>query len=212
MAANRLWKQFFQPEASGDLVELRRGTILEIAAVIFGAVWVMLIVSYGNPTDLVVPFVLLASSLGSVWLRRMDFRLALVWLVGTLIAAIACQKWILPDSPAQYGFPVVVVVSSLLVSIYTSLSSPSLAASRCSRSPGGRVRIGGRREGVGAHPADRDGPQSSYGSARGKHVVRSTGCAPATRAPIRFWSNCETSAARSRGRSRCWRMRTSGSK
>src|SRR5512135_2007406 len=116
MLAGNLWKQLIRPVESGDLDELRRSTIFEIAAVIFAAVWFMMIGSYGNPAGLVVPFILMASSLGSIWLRQMDLRLVVAWLVATLIAAIACQKWLFPASPAQYAFPVVVVVSSLLVS------------------------------------------------------------------------------------------------
>lgn len=116
MLAGNLWKQLIRPVESGDLDELRRSTIFEIAAVIFAAVWFMLIGSYGNPAGLIVPFILMASSLGSIWVRQMDLRLVVAWLVATLIAAIACQKWLFPASPAQYAFPVVVVVSSLLVS------------------------------------------------------------------------------------------------
>src|SRR5512135_1703071 len=116
MLAGNLWKQLIRPGESGDLDELRRSTIFEIAAVIFAAVWFMLIGAYGNPAGLIVPFILMASSLGSIWLRQMDLRLVVAWLVATLIAAIACQKLLSPAGSAQYAFPVVVVVSSLLVS------------------------------------------------------------------------------------------------
>ncbi|HEX9074927.1 MAG TPA: ATP-binding protein [Anaerolineae bacterium] len=129
MLAGNLWKQLFQPGESGDLDELRRSTIFEIAAVIFAAVWFMLIGAYGNPAGLIVPFILMASSLGSIWLRQMDLRLVVAWLVATLIAAIACQKLLFPAGPAQYAFPVVVVVSSLLVS---GINIFVVAAASCS--------------------------------------------------------------------------------
>ena len=116
MFANRLWKQLVQPIESGDLAELRSGTIFEIGAVIFALAWVLMIQAYAQPENLIVAFLLLAASVVSIWLREVHSRFALAWLMATLLAAIACQKLIVPSSPAQYFFPVVVVVSSLLIS------------------------------------------------------------------------------------------------
>ncbi len=116
MLTVKWWQQILRTTESVDLEELRRNTVLEVAGVIFASVWVMMIVSYGEPESLLVPFILLASSLLCIWLRQMDMRLVLTWLVVSLIAAIACQKWLFPWTPAQYAFPIVVVISSLLVS------------------------------------------------------------------------------------------------
>lgn len=115
MLARNIWSRL-RPTESGDLEELRRGTILEIAAVIFAVAWVLMVGSYGEPKDLIVPIILLGSSLVSIWLREIHFRFAIAWLIGTLLVAIACAKWLLPYSTAQYYYPVVVVISSLLVS------------------------------------------------------------------------------------------------
>ncbi|MCI0474795.1 MAG: ATP-binding protein, partial [Anaerolineales bacterium] len=76
----------------------------------------MLIAVYEHPQYSVVPFILWGGSMISIWLRETNFRVALVCLIGALIAAIAFQKLAFPASAAQYFFPVVVVVSSLLVS------------------------------------------------------------------------------------------------
>ena len=105
-----------QPIESGDLSEMRRGMIFEIAAVIFTIAWFFMVIGYDKPEQLVVAFLLLACSLGSLWLRESNYSFALVWLVASLLAALAFQKWLFPDSSAQYYFPIVVVISSLLVS------------------------------------------------------------------------------------------------
>ena len=116
MTASNLWGQFIQPIETGELEELRRGTIFEIGAVVFVIAWVVMVGAYGKPEQLLVAFILMGCSVISIGLRGLNFRMALVWLIATLIAAIACQKWLFPQSAAQYYFPVVVVVSSLLVS------------------------------------------------------------------------------------------------
>ncbi len=116
MTPGNFLKRFAPSVDLGDLEELRRGTIIEISAVVFVILWFLMVTSYDNPQGLVVAFILLGCSAGSVWLSGMSLRAALAWLVLTLLAAIASQKWLFPESAAQYYFPVVVVVSSLLVS------------------------------------------------------------------------------------------------
>lgn len=101
---------------SGDLEDMRRGTVFEIAAMVFAIAWVMMVGSYGSLHQSFVAFILLACSAVSLWLRWIDFRIAVAWLIATLVAAIACQKWLYRSSPAQHYAPVVVVVSTLLVS------------------------------------------------------------------------------------------------
>jgi signal transduction histidine kinase/CheY-like chemotaxis protein len=115
MLARNIWN-WLQPAESGDLDELRRGTILEVGAVIFAVAWVLMVGAYGDARNLIVPLILMSCSLVSVWLRQINFRLALLWLIGALLAAIACAKWLLPYSTAQYYYPVVIVISSLLIS------------------------------------------------------------------------------------------------
>ncbi len=115
MLVKNIWSRL-KPIESGDLEELRRGTIFEIGAVIFAVAWAMMVSSYGDPKNLIVPSILMACSLLSIWLRQVNFRMALVWLIGTLLVAIASAKWLFPYSTAQYYFPVVIVISSLLVS------------------------------------------------------------------------------------------------
>ncbi len=116
MIASRLRGWFALPTDSAGLDEMRRDTISEIAAVVFAIAWVIMVASYGNPTRLLVAFALLGSSLGTFWLQRVNWKIAVAWLIASLVAAIALQKWLFPDSPAQHFLPVVVVVSSLLVS------------------------------------------------------------------------------------------------
>ncbi len=116
MLAQNLWKQFIRPIESGDLDELRRGTVFEIGVVIFAIAWTLLVMAYDQPANLGTGFLLLACSIVSIWLRQTNMRMALIWMVLTCTAALAYQKWISPASDAQYFFPIVVVISSLLVS------------------------------------------------------------------------------------------------
>jgi signal transduction histidine kinase/DNA-binding response OmpR family regulator len=116
MEATQFWRQIAQPFESGDLTELRRGTIGEISAIILALAWVMLIAVYERPEYSVVPFILGIGAVASIGLRERNLTLALVCLLGSLMLAIAFQKLAFPASAAQFFFPVVVVVSSLLVS------------------------------------------------------------------------------------------------
>ncbi|MBM3131176.1 MAG: hypothetical protein FJ009_21445 [Chloroflexi bacterium] len=116
MLAKQLWHRIARPRESGDLNELRRGTIWEISAIVFVLAWGMLIAVYEHPQYSVVPFVLGLGSLLAIGWRERNLRLALVCLIGALIAAIAFQKLAFPASAAQYFFPIVIVIASVLVS------------------------------------------------------------------------------------------------
>ncbi|MEW5717808.1 MAG: ATP-binding protein [Chloroflexota bacterium] len=105
-----------QPTESGDLGELRRDTLWEIGVIVFVVAWGMLIAEYSHPENVVVPFLLAGSALVSIWLRETNLRLALIWLLGSLLIATAYEKILFPDSAAQYFFPVIVVASSVLLS------------------------------------------------------------------------------------------------
>ncbi len=115
MLSGNLW-QLVRPVESGELEDLRRNTLVEIAEVIFAAVWFMMIGGYGRPESEIVPFILFACSLGTIWLAGKNYRVALVWLDVMLMVAIVCQKWLAPATAVQYLLAVIVVVSNLLVS------------------------------------------------------------------------------------------------
>src|SRR5512140_2936532 len=112
MLASNLWKNNVQGSESGDLNELRRNTILEVAAIIFAIAWAMMIATYGEPLRFIVPLLLMVGSTASIWLREAHFRWARACLVASLIVALACQEALFPGTPAQFGFPIVVAVSS----------------------------------------------------------------------------------------------------
>jgi len=116
MLAKQLFRRTVQPFDSGDLDELRRGTIGEISAVLFVIAWGMLIAVYEHPQYSIAPFLLGLGSLLGLWLRERNFRLALVCLLSALMAAIAFQKLAFPSSAAHYFLSIVVVISSVLVS------------------------------------------------------------------------------------------------
>jgi len=133
MQARNWWRYLARPVESGDLNDMRRGMIFEIAAVIFVIAWVFLVLAYAKPEQFVVAFLLLICAVGSVAWRASHYGFALIWLVVTLTATLAAQKTIFPASNAQYYFPIVVVVSSLLVSginvfLVAALASVTLLA------------------------------------------------------------------------------------
>lgn len=116
MLVKQFLKRHTRPFDSSDLDELRRGTLWEISAIVLVIAWGMLIAVYERPHYSVAAFLLGAGSLVAIWLRERNFRLALVCLLGALVAAIAFQKLAFPTSAAQYFFPIVVVIASVLVS------------------------------------------------------------------------------------------------
>ena len=116
MLARNIWQRIIQPVESSDLGELRRDTIWEISVIVFVVAWGMLIAEYSQPENVVVPFILAGGALGCIWLREAHLRLALVCLIGSLLAATAYEKILFPESAAQYFFPVIVVASSVLIS------------------------------------------------------------------------------------------------
>ncbi len=119
MQVNTFWKRFFSRKDMSDLSDLRLDMIFEIAVLMFFLAWLVVVNSIryqGHVEGLLVALPLFLGALGIVWLRHKHFQIALSLLIGSILAAIAWQKWLFPASDAQFFFPLAVVVSSLLVS------------------------------------------------------------------------------------------------
>ncbi len=119
MQHKQSWERFIQNNDSGDLQDLRKDLILEIAAGAFAIAWIFMIsaIGYnGNRLNLFVALLLFISSLCSIWLRNRSFPFALYILLGGMISSIACHKLLIPGSLAQFFWSIPVVVSALLVS------------------------------------------------------------------------------------------------
>ncbi len=112
-------KRFVSATESADLDDVRRDLIAIVSVVVLGLGWLLTLSALGfdgRPEYLPAGFMLLAGSVLGLWLRPHNYRAALYWLIAVLLGAIASVKWLLPNDPAQYFFPVVIVVSSLMVS------------------------------------------------------------------------------------------------
>jgi len=119
MQYDRLWKRFVETNDPGDLRDLRQDLILEIGAGSILVGWVVMVsaVGYGGqPANLGVAALLFAGALGGIWLRTRNYTLALYCLLGSLLAATACNKYLFVQGWAQFFYPITVVVSGLLVS------------------------------------------------------------------------------------------------
>jgi signal transduction histidine kinase len=142
MQASSFWRRFIGTIESGDLDDLRRDMILEIGVAAFVIGWLVTLsaIGYeGRLEYLPVAFILLAGSIGSLWLRSTHYRVALYVLIATVLGATTCFKGFAPDSLAQYYFPVAIVVSSLLMSsarVFVLATLASLACLAVARSQG----------------------------------------------------------------------------
>ena len=142
MQASSFWQRFIGTIESGDLDDLRRDMILEIGVAAFVIGWLVTLsaIGYeGRLEYLPVAFILLAGSMGSLWLRSTHYRVALYVLIATVLGATTCFKGFAPDSLAQYYFPVAIVVSSLLMSsarVFVLATLASLACLAVARSQG----------------------------------------------------------------------------
>ena len=108
--------------------------ILEIAGAVLAVGWLLVLAAIGfggRLGHLWTALIVFAGSVGSFWLRQVRLRASLYWLIGACIAAVACEKWLFPASPAQYYFPVVVVMASLLVSGRGVFAIATAAALAC---------------------------------------------------------------------------------
>jgi signal transduction histidine kinase/CheY-like chemotaxis protein len=132
MQVDNLYKRWVEIPESADLDDVRRDIIVEIAAVLFIIGWVIAIGAYGGSLKyLWIAILVSLGAVGSFALRHDHLRPALLLLIGSVLGAIACLKWIEPSSPAQYYFPIVVVISSVLVSNVQLFGVATLAALTC---------------------------------------------------------------------------------
>jgi signal transduction histidine kinase/CheY-like chemotaxis protein len=134
MQASGFWRRFVGTVESSDLDDLRRDMILGIGAAVLLVGWLALLsaIGYeGRLEYLPAAFILLAGSAATFWQRPAHYRAALYVLMATMLGAIMGFKWFAPDSLAQYYFPVVIVVSSLLISSARVFVLATLAALAC---------------------------------------------------------------------------------
>ena len=134
MQASAFWKRWFSTIESGDLDDLRRDLVLEIGVAEFVIGWLMTLAAIGYEGRLeYLPsaLILLAGSIAGLWLRTAHYQAAVSMPIITLLGAITCLQWIMPDSPAQYYFPVAVVVSSLLISNLHVFGVATIASLAC---------------------------------------------------------------------------------
>ncbi|MBI5653751.1 MAG: response regulator [Chloroflexi bacterium] len=130
MQAHNFLNRWSELPESADLDETRRDVIVEIAVVVFGVGWLIAIAAYdGRLAYLWSAFLLMSGAYLSFAMRQHHLRVALALLIGALISAVAWLKWIAPESLAQFYFPLVVVVSSLLVSNFLVFGVATVAAS-----------------------------------------------------------------------------------
>jgi signal transduction histidine kinase/CheY-like chemotaxis protein len=104
------------PADTEDVDVFRRDIVLSIAVVMGFIGWLTLWASlhFHQAGYFLMTVFLLGGALGSFKLSAVHRRGALVCLILTLMSAIVCWKLFFPDSPAQYFFPLVVIVSGLL--------------------------------------------------------------------------------------------------
>ena len=134
MQASAFWKRWFSTIESGDLDDLRRDLVLEIGVAEFVIGWLMTLAAIGYEGRLeYLPsaLILLAGSIAGLWLRTAHYQAAVSMPIITLLGAITCLQWFMPDSPAQYYFPIAVVVSGLLISNLHVFGVATIASLAC---------------------------------------------------------------------------------
>ena len=101
---------------SEDVDVFQRDVVLSIAVIMGLIGWLTLWASlhYRQAGYVLMTVFLLGGALGSVKLRGVHRLAALVCLILALMGAMVSWKLFFPDGPAQYFFPLVVIVSGLL--------------------------------------------------------------------------------------------------
>ncbi len=127
---------------SEDVDVFRRDIVLSMAVIMGLIGWLALWASlhFHQAGYFLVTVFLLGGALGSVKLSSIHRRGALVCLILTLMGAIVSWKLFFPDSPAQYFFPLVVIVSGLLElnwSVFLVAALAGLTAAGVARLQGG---------------------------------------------------------------------------
>jgi len=99
-----------------DLDVFRQDMVLSIDVVMGCIAWLTLYISlqHRQMGYFWVTVLLVAGAAGSSKLRSVNLRAALLCLILSIMGTIVCLKVFIPNSPAQYFFPIVVIVSGLL--------------------------------------------------------------------------------------------------
>ncbi len=119
MRVNIDWSEVNKHADASGLNDLRRNSMLEIGIVLLIIAWLILVNALrfqGRIEALVVAALLLAGAVAIFWLRQKHLPIALYLLIASSLAAIACAKWLFPDSVAQFFYPVAIVACSVLLS------------------------------------------------------------------------------------------------
>ncbi len=116
MTANKKSPYIATLADSEDVDVFRRDIVLSMTVIMGFIGWLTLWASlhFHQAGYFLVTAFLLGGALGSAKLSSVHRRGALVCLILSLMSAIVCWKLFFPDSPAQYFFPLVVIVSGLL--------------------------------------------------------------------------------------------------
>jgi signal transduction histidine kinase/CheY-like chemotaxis protein len=118
---------------SSDLDDIRRDIVSSIVAMMLFVGWVALwaALHYRQLGYFLAASMLVAGALGSARLRKNHLRAALYGIILTLLGTIVCLEIFYPNSPAQYYFPLVVIVSGLLESNWGLLVVAAMASLAC---------------------------------------------------------------------------------
>jgi signal transduction histidine kinase/CheY-like chemotaxis protein len=116
MTAKKNTQRMYAIAASEDIEVFRRDMVLSIAVVMALIGWLTLYISlqYQQMGYFWFTVLLAAGAAGSSKLRAVNLRAAMLCLILAIIGAVVCLKVFIPNSPAQYFFPIVVIVSGLL--------------------------------------------------------------------------------------------------
>jgi len=133
MRAIRFAKRLIRTIQIDEQDDLRRSTVFSLAAMILVCVWLMTwnALHTRNLEALWPTLILLAGALGSIRLRDTHLQAAQYVLVFAVIGTVACQKWLFPLGQAQFFFPIVVVIASMLLSGSRGLMVGLLASVVC---------------------------------------------------------------------------------
>lgn len=134
MHSSEYWQRFFGMIESGDLDDLRQDMILEIGAAAFAIGWILTVsaIGYEGQMGYLLPaLVLLAGAVFCIWVRQAHPKIAIYGMIAILLAAVTALKLGLPASHAQFFFPLVVVVSSLLVPNLRTFAVAAIASAAC---------------------------------------------------------------------------------
>ncbi|MFZ6026678.1 MAG: ATP-binding protein [Chloroflexota bacterium] len=134
MWLRRLWEHFLEVENRDELQELRKDLLAEISSVtiIFGWLLTVTAIAYrGELEGLFVALLLFASGLSCIWFRKKSSFLAFLALIGGVTAAISVHQTLFPDSLAYFFYPIVIIVSGLMVSTLSIFIIATIVSTIC---------------------------------------------------------------------------------